>query len=204
MLLISFIAILVHQFEEYGFPGGEPAIMNIMLQSSDIPDRYPLNQFSAAIGNVTVSLLYLLAVVFPDLIWLGLGPILMGMMQIMVHLVIPAKKYHMFYTPGLGAVLLLHWPVGVCYIIYMTTHGGIGFNWIGGIIYLACLMAFVALSTYVLLADRDSEWPFAPEEMERFHVKEKMKKRGIEITPGDINNPALKKIRELNRRRRKM
>ena len=43
--MLSFVAILVHQLEEYGWPGGEPAIMNIALQKSDIPNRYPLNQF---------------------------------------------------------------------------------------------------------------------------------------------------------------
>lgn len=32
---ISFIAMLLHQFEEYGFPGGEPMIMNRALQGSD-------------------------------------------------------------------------------------------------------------------------------------------------------------------------
>ena len=30
LLLMNFIALLVHQFEEYGWPGGEPAIMNIV------------------------------------------------------------------------------------------------------------------------------------------------------------------------------
>ncbi len=40
--LLNFVALLLHQFEEYGWPGGEPAIMNIVLQRSPIPDRYPL------------------------------------------------------------------------------------------------------------------------------------------------------------------
>jgi hypothetical protein len=43
LMLMSFIAILIHQFEEYGFPGGEPAIANMVMQPSDTPDRYPLN-----------------------------------------------------------------------------------------------------------------------------------------------------------------
>ncbi|MBO4689833.1 MAG: HXXEE domain-containing protein, partial [Paludibacteraceae bacterium] len=28
--MLSFVAILIHQLEEYGWPGGEPAIMNIV------------------------------------------------------------------------------------------------------------------------------------------------------------------------------
>lgn len=49
LLLMSFIAILIHQFEEYGLPGGEPAITNMVMQPSDTPDRYPLNQNSAMV-----------------------------------------------------------------------------------------------------------------------------------------------------------
>ena len=78
---ISFIAMLVHQFEEYGFPGGEPMIMNRVLQGSNIPDRYPLNQFSAMFTNVFFSyVIYVLPILFPNVIWLGIAPMLMGMM----------------------------------------------------------------------------------------------------------------------------
>jgi len=77
LLLANFAALLLHQFEEYGWPGGEPAIMNIVLQSSSTPERYPLNQNSAMIVNVLVAYgAYLLPVFFPHLIWLGLAPIL--------------------------------------------------------------------------------------------------------------------------------
>src|SRR5438270_4852905 len=86
LLLANFAALLLHQFEEYGWPGGEPAIMNIVLQSSSTPERYPLNQNSAMIVNVLVAYgAYLLPVFFPHLIWLGLAPILFGIMQFLVH-----------------------------------------------------------------------------------------------------------------------
>jgi hypothetical protein len=66
LLLLNFVAILLHQFEEYGWPGGEPAIMNMVIQPSDTPNRYPLNQNSAMITNVVVTyVFYLLPVFFP-------------------------------------------------------------------------------------------------------------------------------------------
>ncbi|CAH2715882.1 hypothetical protein BACCIP111895_03066 [Neobacillus rhizosphaerae] len=34
LVFMNFIVLLIHQFEEYGFPGGEPAIMNMALQPS--------------------------------------------------------------------------------------------------------------------------------------------------------------------------
>ena len=92
--LMSFIAILVHQYEEYGFPGGEPAITNMVMQPSDLPDRYPLNQNSAMIGNVLVTYtVYLLPVFLPQVIWLGLAPILMGIAQFIVHGIITCLLY---------------------------------------------------------------------------------------------------------------
>jgi hypothetical protein len=42
LLLLNFVVLLVHQFEEYGWPGGFPAIMNMVLQPSPTPDHYKL------------------------------------------------------------------------------------------------------------------------------------------------------------------
>jgi hypothetical protein len=58
LLLLNFVALLVHQYKEYGWPGGEPAVMNIVIQRSPTPDRYPLNQNSAmAIKGQRASIL---------------------------------------------------------------------------------------------------------------------------------------------------
>src|SRR5438046_2758681 len=58
LLLLNFIAILIHQYEEYGWPGGEPGIINIAIQPSPTPDRYPLNQNSAMVINVLAAYLF--------------------------------------------------------------------------------------------------------------------------------------------------
>ena len=64
LMLMSFIAILIHQFEEYGFPGSEPAFTNMVMQPSDTPDRYHLNQNSAMIVNVLITYTVLLYLYF--------------------------------------------------------------------------------------------------------------------------------------------
>jgi len=53
-------------------------------------ERYPLNQFSAMLVNVVIAYLcYLLPVIFPGIIWLGLTPILFGcVFQVILHLVV--------------------------------------------------------------------------------------------------------------------
>lgn len=175
--LLSFIAIIVHQFEEYGFPGREPAIMNLALQGSDIPDRYPLNQFSAMFTNCVVTYtMYLLPIFFPNIIWLGLAPILMGVVQLIPHAVMTNIKMKSIYNPGLGAVVFLHTPIAIYYINYITSNNLVtGNDWLFGIIYLILVAGLiVGFMTYKVLPNRNTKYIFAEEEMKRFNVKEKM------------------------------
>lgn len=179
LLFMNFIVILLHQFEEYGFPGGEPAIMNIVLQPSSTPQIYPLNQNSAMITNVVVTyIMYLLPVFLPDVIWLGLAPMLFGMLQFIVHGIVTPKKLGQFYNPGLGAVAFGHIPLGIFYIYYIHSNGLVtGSDWVIGIVY-TFLTAFIVVNqmTYSWLADKNSPYPFAEEEMKRFNVPEKLKR----------------------------
>ena len=181
---ISFIVMLVHQFEEYGLPGGEPMIMNRVLQGSDIPDRYPLNQFSAMFTNVFFTyVIYLLPILLPDVIWLGIAPMLMGMMQFLVHGIMTNVRMKSIYNPGLGAVVFLHIPVGVCYFRYITVHqlAG-GATWAIAIVYTIIATGFIlGYLTYIGLSDRNSKWCFDEAELERFHVEEKIAKKNIQI-----------------------
>ena len=57
LAFMNFAVIFWHRFEEYRFPGGEPAITNLASQpSKDGPsDRYPLNQNNAMVMNVAAA-----------------------------------------------------------------------------------------------------------------------------------------------------
>ncbi len=181
---ISFIAMLVHQFEEYGLPGGEPMIMNRVLQGSDIPDRYPLNQFSAMFTNVFFTyVIYLLPILLPNVIWLGIAPMLMGMMQFLVHGIMTNVRMKSIYNPGLGAVVFLHIPVGVCYFRYITVHQlADGAAWAIGVFYTVIATGFIlGYLTYIGFSDRNSRWCFDEAELKRFHVEEKIAKKNIQI-----------------------
>lgn len=200
---ISFIAMLVHQFEEYGFPGGEPMIMNRALQGSDIPDRYPLNQFSAMFTNVFFTyVIYLLPILFPNVIWLGIAPMLMGMMQFMVHGIMTNIKMKSIYNPGLGAVVFLHIPVGVSYIRYITVSQlATGATWAIGIIYTLVSTGFVlGYLTYIGLSDRNTKWSFDDAELKRFHVEEKLAKKNI-VVDGKSQPGPLAMIEKLKERK---
>jgi hypothetical protein len=177
LLLLNFIVLLVHQYEEYGWPGGEPAIMNMVIQPSPTPDRYPLNQNSAMAVNVLAAYgFYLVPVFLPTLIWLGLAPVLFGMLQFVVHGVMTNVKLKSLYNPGLAAVVLGHIPVGVYYLWYVHTQGlaGVG-DWVAGVAYmLAFQYVFLVKMTYNWLSDRNSPFPFSEAEMRRFSVRDKL------------------------------
>src|SRR5574344_168033 len=71
LAIMNFAIIFWHQFGEYRFPGGEPAITNLASQpSKDGPsDRYPLNQNNAMVINVCAAYTaYFFPVLFPNVL----------------------------------------------------------------------------------------------------------------------------------------
>lgn len=172
LALMNFIVILWHQFEEYRLPGGEAAITNLLMQPSDKgpSDRYPLNQNNAFIINaVAAYIVYLLPVFFPTILWLGFMPIFFGMMQLIMHAYLTPKKLHSWYSPGLLAVFLGHFPIGI-YWFYYTISTGI-FNWttlVFGLLYqLFFIGVFMLKIGYGLLQSPVSKYPFPKDEFER-------------------------------------
>lgn len=120
------MVLLFHQFEEYRFPGGEPAIRNIAAESKPHKnfDRYPLNQNNAMVINVFgVYVFYLLPVFMPDRLWISFAPIVAGLMQFVIHGILTPKKLgNRFYSPGLVAVLFGHVPVAILWFYYVIAY----------------------------------------------------------------------------------
>lgn len=179
ILIFSFMAMLVHQFEEYALPGGFSSITNIvMFGEKKAPDRYPLNANQCWISNVLLTYpFYIIPVFFPKLIWLGLAQVMLGMLQIFAHGIVENMKLKSLYNPGLGATVFLQWPVGVYYIWFVATNhlastGTYVFGLIGAL--LAAIVLF-ALPIRLLATNQESKYPFAEAEMYGF-AKEKVEK----------------------------
>jgi len=178
ILTLSFMALLIHQFEEYAFPGGFPAVMNsVIIGKKEVPDRYLLNRKNCFFVNVVGGYpFYILPIFFPNLIWLGLAQILFGMAQLMMHWIFANIKMKSWYNPGLAAVVFLHWPIGIYYIRYIYVNGLLQpWHWIAGIgfMILATVVIFLPLQ---LFKDKNLEYAFSAEEMGRFNMPEKLKR----------------------------
>ena len=184
ILLLNFVVLMLHQFEEYAWPGGEPWIINEVMQpKGNRPDRYPLNQNNAFFMNVVLAYpFYLIAVFFPDMVWLGLAPVLFGILQFVVHGFATNGKLKSFYNPGLAAVVLGHIPIGIWYLVEVYAKGMISlWDWVFAVALMALLMGGGMKGIgYGTLADEDSPYPFALEEIERFDRLGHLARIGIE------------------------
>lgn len=163
ILIYSFMAMLVHQFEEYGVPGGFPSFMNaIAFGERAVPDRYPLNANTAMINNVFMTYtFYITAIFFPDVIWLGLMQVGQGMVQALNHVFYNNLKLKRFYNPGMASVVLLHWPVGIYYIWYVhsNTLAATG-DYVIGLLGSFALIFILWLGPVALLKSKTSNYPF--------------------------------------------
>ncbi|MGF0070184.1 HXXEE domain-containing protein [Streptococcus orisratti] len=180
--LLSFMALCFHQFEEYHFPGGEPAIINRVFQRKNgikgLEDRYPLNQFTAMLVNsIYTFILYFLPAFLPNIIWFGMMPILLGLAQCLLHGIVANKMLKTLYNPGLFACLTLHLPIGIYYIYYITVNQlATPLDWGVGIFYT--IMAFLILlnwMTYKVLPNQNTKYPFEEKEMKRFNMEERVR-----------------------------
>ena len=114
---LNLAALMVHQFEEYGFPGYFPGLLNAGVFKSDKPDRYPLNTNSSLIVNAVVGYpFYLLPVLFPKRRSLGLAPVLFGFGQAVFHGIVPPLRAKARYGPGFLSAFFLHVPIGINYL----------------------------------------------------------------------------------------
>ena len=175
--LLNFAALLIHQFEEYGWPGGGPPFVNKAIRRGDPPDRYPLNQNNAMFINVIFAYpFYLIPVFFPNVIWLGLAPVVFGMGQFIGHGIAMNLKLKSLYNPGLFAVVVGHIPIGVYYLYYIySRHLVTWWDWVFAAAYIAFFIGFLMQTVaYGWLASKDSPYPFDDVEMRRFNIDAKL------------------------------
>jgi hypothetical protein len=169
LLILNFIVMQLHQFEEYAFPGGLPAVANIL-------EGKKLNQNATMWGCViTVYAFYFLPIFFPNQIGWGLGGIISGLLQIFVHLTVNAKLKH-WYAMGNFSVIFGHIPIGIYYVWYVVTNNLVTTSdWITGFAILLFIGIFlVGLLGYKILSG--DKYPYEKEELEKPWIMKRIKK----------------------------
>ena len=171
ILIFSFMAMLAHQFEEYAYPGGFPAIANrALFGEKNVPERYPLNANQCLISNVFLTYPFYIAAIFlPNIIWLGLAQVGLGLFQLLAHGIVVPVRLRSLYNPGLATVVFLFCPIGIYYIWYVTTnHLASTGDGVLGVIATILAAIVLFLLPILLLRSKESKYPFAEAEMYGF------------------------------------
>ena len=177
LLLLNFIVVLLHQFEEYSWPGGFPAVANVVLLSSGNLARYfkPLNRLSSMVANVLFAyVIYLVPVFFPHVIWLGLAPVIIGaVLQVIAHAIFVNIKIRSPFSPGAVTAVFGFLPVGVLYIHHIHANSMVGsWDWPLAVVWLV-VSGYLTFYLFEQQLLGDAPYPFDQDEMERFGVLEK-------------------------------
>lgn len=177
ILIFSWMGMLMHQFEEYAFPGGFPLISNMAgLGETEHPERYPLNARQSFLSNVIFCYLsYIIPICFPNLIWMGVCQVLAGVWQLPGHGIAMNLRLKSKYNPGLASTAFLQTPVAIYYIWYVCTYmpdkaGQLWWGIPGSILML--LLTFIV--PILLMKDKNSPYPFEDRELYGYnkeHVK---------------------------------
>jgi hypothetical protein len=172
--LLNFGALLVHQYEEYQDPGYFPGQFNKGLFNSASPDRFPLNTNSALCVNTAFAYpFYLAPIVFPKVKWVGIAPVVFGMMQAVGHGVIFPAKAGDKYSPGFLASIFLHVPLGIVYFRAMSEEGGVTRSDMAkGIAYAAAFAVVGIAGPNLVMNDRNSPYAFTRKQLGRYAATE--------------------------------
>lgn len=170
ILMYSLMALSIHQFEEYVFPGGvSPVINKATYKEDDDYDHYPGNTLSICIVNISAYLFYVLAIIFPQLIWFGLATMLFNIMQVFGHGISMNKALNTWYNPGMFTSFSLFAPISIYYIIYIYNEHLINiYTWIVAIITFFIILVVTIILPVQTLKNRNTKYVISDWQIEQF------------------------------------
>lgn len=180
LLWLNLIALFVHQFEEYRFPGYFPGVINMALFQSDRPDRYPLNANTSLIVNVVVGWLSFSAAVLAGqhAIWLGIATMMVSAGNVVAHVILFNVRPRTIYNPGMASAVLLFLPISVLFFTSLISGGSAGtIDWAVGIA-LGVVLNYVGILKLIdWLKNEHSPYPFPERCMLPAHHKPAARER---------------------------
>jgi hypothetical protein len=147
LLWLNLIALFLHQFEEYRYPGYFPGMMNKVMFDSAQPDRFPLNPQIALIVNVLTGwLAYFLAAWFGEkAIWLGIAVMLVSAGNFIAHTFLFNIRGRTRYNPGMLLAILFFLPLALAFFtLLIQQHTASPLDWVSGIL-LGIVLNYVGI-----------------------------------------------------------
>lgn len=148
LLLASLMALPLHQFEEYQFPGGGPVVINRYFYGErDDYLTYPGNWNSIMVVNLSAYVFYLAALALPEVVWLGVATMFFNLYQVLGHCVQMNMKMRTWYNPGMATSVLLFLPISLAYLCHVVSAG-----LMTGTAWVLALAAFVLMAAMTVIA----------------------------------------------------
>ena len=188
ILTYSLMALFVHQFEEYVFPGGGPVVINKgnFGESQDFR-TYPGNMLSSMFVNNSAWLVYVVAIIFPQTIWFGLGTMYFNLFQLLGHGLKMNIGMKTWYNPGMASALLLLVPISIYYIYYIASNRlAETTDYVLGIVAFFFMIILTTILPVQLLKNRKSKYAIPEWQVEQMNKVQafaslKRKKQNISI-----------------------
>ena len=168
ILMYSFMALLIHQFEEYVFPGGGPIVINKANFNEKINFRsFPGNIQSSMIVNNLAYIFYIAAIIWPQFIWLGLATMFFNLFQLIGHGIKMNIGLKTWYNPGLASVVFLFVPISIYYMIFIINNNLVtGWDWFYGVITFILAVLITTILPVQLLKDVNTPYPISEHQVE--------------------------------------
>ena len=145
ILLALIVCLLLHFYEEFGFPGGFPYVgMKVLMNSKEKnPARWGANNLNSLFGNWGfLFLVYVLPLIIPSIRFLTLAAILFSFLEFFMHAILFNRKLKTFYNPGLITAVFGMTPIAIYYLV--STHGQNLYAWQDYIIaFIWCIAVFI-------------------------------------------------------------
>ena len=116
--LAALTFILLHFFEEFGFPGGFPLMgVKVMMGSAEMDStKWGANNLNSMCGNWFFGFcIYVLPILFPKVGFLVLAGMMFNFLEVFMHLLLFNVKQKTLYNPGLITGLFGLGTIGCIY-----------------------------------------------------------------------------------------
>ena len=169
ILLLSLMALPLHQYEEYALPGGGPVVINrYFYGEADNYRRFPGNWNSIMVVNLSAYVFYVLALVLPQLTWLGMATMLFNLYQVLGHCIQMNLKMGTWYNPGMATSVFLFLPISACYIAVVAGGGQMpAGDWALSVACFALIAAVSVVLPVQAMKRADSPYPIPQWQVER-------------------------------------
>lgn len=173
-LIINLLALLIHQYEEYVYPSGGPVIINLAnFNEKKRYMTYPGNMYSSMIVNHLAYVVYIMAIIFPNLLWLSIAIMFFNLFQLVGHGFKMNKSLGTWYNPGLASTILLLVPIALYYLISINSIATISSYLIGFVSFVVILIT-TTIAPVQFMKNENTPFPMEnAQEQKALEIKEK-------------------------------